>query len=466
MRVLVAQPVVAAPGAEPAYRDDIAVLAGELLRRGHQVHLAVVRAVPGDKRPDLGVPWPPEACLVHVEDLAVDFAFRVAETLHLAHAAPLVLFGPRPARLPDESLSRPGVEAVAVGPPDTCIPGFLEIHPSEPRRLQAPGLWINCMTGVMRNPRPPAPPNLARQATPARGLYASNDQLDAAGFAEVRVARGGEDDAGATQTRAGPGAGPPVLGEPWPLLYRTVEAVLAEMAALAEVQLDLAGFRLGGPRWTTSPVWLETFAERYPVEIGLPVRTALAAEAVSPQVAAQLARLGCEEVRIDVASGSTLIRHDVLGLEASAEALAAAFAAVAGAGIRTAARVEVGAPYETELTLGETLELLRRLDPDRVEAALHWPAPGTAAHTIAVENGLLRPDPLGAYLGGRPALELPGLPEAAQVTAREALPYALHRPRTAALIRWARRVPLGRGRTLHEAAVKPLLGPPVRKGAP
>jgi hypothetical protein len=234
------------------------------------------------------------------------------------------------------------------------------------------------------------------------------------------------------------------------------------MRRLAEEHLDMAGFRITNTRWASAPEWLVKFADAYAHEIAMPFRTVLASRDVTDAVAPVLARAGCEEVLIEVGNGSTLIRNDILGLDASADDLRAAFAALRRANVRTAARVEIGAPYETAASLDETLALLKRLDPDRVEAVLDFPAPGTRAYAAARENGWLVGDPAAAYRDGRPALALPALSEDDLVTAREAIPYAVHRPRTAALIRLARRVKIRQGRTFFELVVKPFLGPPAR----
>jgi hypothetical protein len=237
------------------------------------------------------------------------------------------------------------------------------------------------------------------------------------------------------------------------------------MFNLAEEHLDMAGFRITNPRWVSAPEWLAKFADAYARDVALPFRTVLAPRDVTDAVAPLLARAGCEEVLLEVGSGSTLIRNDILGLEVSAGDLVAAFAALRRAGVRSAARVEIGAPYETPASLDETLLMLNRLAPDRVEAVLHFPAPGTRAYAAARENGWLVGDPAAAYRAGRPALALPALSEDDLITAREAIPYAVHRPRAAALIRLARRAKIGKGRTLYELVVKPFLGPPARPRA-
>jgi hypothetical protein len=461
VRILIVQPVAdPAPGRSP-YRHEVALVGARLVRPGSSVALAVFRTSDEAALKAAIAEARPEAILLYVETLAVDLAFRIAESLREMQSATLLLFGPYARQSPDEALSRPGVEAVAVGPADLCLPRFLETPAAASERLQVRGMWVNCASGVMRNPPPPPPANLKREPPPARELYGLHPVLDPAGFAEVCVSRGGQ---------AGPKA--PLRPQPeaawpgptpWPVLHRPVEAVLAEMAALAGVQLDLVGFFVTNDRWAAAPWYLRDFAARYPTEIDLPLRTTLHAPDVTVEAAQHLARAGCEEARLVVGSGSTLIRSDILGLEATPEQFRAAFAVLARAGIRSVARVEIGAPYETRLTLRETVRFLRELDPDRVEAVLHWPEPGSASFEAARENGLLVPDPAGAYLDGRPALALPGLTEQEVLTACEAVPYAVHRPRTAALIRAARRVKVGKRRTLYDLVLRPLLGPPLRK---
>jgi radical SAM superfamily enzyme YgiQ (UPF0313 family) len=184
---------------------------------------------------------------------------------------------------------------------------------------------------------------------------------------------------------------------------------------------------------------------------------------VTPRTAELLARCRCEEVRIPLGSGSTLIRSDVLGLAVSAEAAKAALAALRAAGIPSVACVEVGAPYETPASLEQTVEFLRRMEPDRVEASLHYPVPGTPAHKIAKENGWLVPDPVAAHLAGQPSVALPRLSANDLITACEALPYAVLRPGIAPLIRLARRVRIGSRGTLHELILKPFLAPARRR---
>jgi radical SAM superfamily enzyme YgiQ (UPF0313 family) len=64
-----------------------------------------------------------------------------------------------------------------------------------------------------------------------------------------------------------------------------------------------------------------------------------------------------------------------------------AVGALRDAGLRVAARVFVGNPYESEVTIEKTLALVRRARPDEVHPAVYYPTPGTRAAETCADNG-------------------------------------------------------------------------------
>ena len=461
MKLAILQPVPGARAMRNAYRDEVAVLGAVLRRRGHTVALILFDRFDESAVGAALLETRPELILIYVESLAADLACRAAGAVAEARGSPLIPFGPHARLSPDECLSLTGAEAVAVGHADFTIPPYLESRGRSLDSPRAPGLWVKCETGVMRNPPPRPPATLADQPPPARDLYPPEQMLDPAGLAYGGVARGGED-AGLEVAASGAPASPWSVSS-WPTRHRPVQACIAEMLAVTDEQLDIGGWRVGNERWASSPQWLAEFTARYRREIALPLRTALYAPDVKDQGAALLARAGCEEVAIHLGSASTFIRNEVLGLGVSSEAIVAAFDSLRRARVPTVARVEIGAPYETAVTLEETASLLKRLDPDRVEAVLHFPAPGSRSYRIAKENGWLVPDPAAAHLAGLPAVALPSLSAAEIQTACELLPYVVHRPRIVPWLRFARRVKMGKRGTAYDLVVKPLMAPPHRK---
>ena len=462
MRLLIIQPTADARTLRFPYRHAVALLAAALRKSPYEVSLLVTDGADEGAMAATVTDTSPLLMLMYVDSLAADLAFHIADALRSIRAVPLILFGPHATRCPNDCLSMSGVEAVAVGPADGCIPAYLQARGQGPEYLRTAGLWVNCETGVMRNPPAKAPPSLADQPPPARDLYA--DVLDISGFAEVRVARGGE--AGDASDEPAPPAELAAAwpgGAEWPLMLRPTASVIEEMTAVANDYFDMAGFRITNERWASIPVWLAEFAPRYRQKIGLPLRTTLHAADVGDRAATLLKEAGGEEVRVRVGSGSTFIRNEILSLGTSTEELENAFAALHRAKLASTAAIEIGAPYETSITLDETLSLLVRLDPDRVEAVLHWPAPGSHSHKVAKENGWLVADAAAAHRAGKPSLALPSLSEEQLLAALECFPYQVVRPRVVPLIRWARRVRIGDRGTVYELFVKPLLAPPVRR---
>ena len=463
MDLAILHPVPDAAHAARAYRDEVALLATCLQRDGHTVSLMVavpetsadLEAAMAEARPDL--------VLMFVEGLAADAGARAAGTVASVLGAPLVVFGPHARLCPDACLSLPGAEAVAVGQADRIVPAYLQARAARVDSIRTPGMWVTCETGVMRNAVPPPPESLADEPLPLRRLYGSEQTLDAAGYAPIVAARGGEA-AEAAATGEAPTAIPPTGWPAWPVLHRPLGAVLQEMQEVAADQLDLGGWRIGNTRWVSDADWLAGFAGRYPREIRLPLRTTLHAGDVTAETAGLLARAGTDEVCLPLGSASHLIRTEALGMDVAAEAVEAAVAYLREAGVRSAVRVEVGAPYETEVTLDETVDLLRRIDPDRVEARLHWPEPGSAAEHLARDHGWLAPDPSAAYLAGEPAVRPPSLSVEAILQALDLVPYRVHRPGLVPLLRLARRVTIPWKGTAYAWLVRPLLAPPVRKG--
>ena len=462
MNLAIVQPVAGAWAKRFPYREDVAALGATLLAHGHKVTLTVLDTCDEVALAAAMTGSQPELIFIYVESPAADLAFRIAGALALLHRAPTLPFGPHAALKPDECLSMTGAEAVAISPADVTAPGYLAAGRNSLDYLRMPGFWVKCETGVMRNPPSRPPESLDHQPLPARELYFSDQVLDAAGMAYVRVARGGE--GGASPAATDPhGAGTWPMSGVWPVLHRPVESVIQEMLNLAEVQLDLGGFRIGNERWVSDAKWLAEFAPLYARKVAFPFRTTLHAPDITPEAAELLAVAKGGEVRVPVGSGSAMIRNDILGLHVTDDALAAAFAALRKAGVRSAASVEVGAPYETPASLQQTVEFLRRLDPDRVDAVLHYPVPGTPADKAARENGWLVPDPVAAHLAGKPAVALPRLSADDIITALESLPFAVLRPHIVPLIRLSRRVTIGKRGTLYDVAVKPFLAPPVRQ---
>jgi radical SAM superfamily enzyme YgiQ (UPF0313 family) len=71
----------------------------------------------------------------------------------------------------------------------------------------------------------------------------------------------------------------------------------------------------------------------------------------------------------------------------------------------------LGLPHETEETLKQTIDMNRRIRPDRVHVTLFQPYPGTALFRFCEENGLLEPGSVGDYYAESTIVKNPLLPK-------------------------------------------------------
>ncbi len=88
-------------------------------------------------------------------------------------------------------------------------------------------------------------------------------------------------------------------------------------------------------------------------------------------------KAGCTKILLGVESGSQRILDESIGKEITLREVEDAIRWARQAGIRVHCTYALGAPGETRETLQETLEFIKRTDPDDIQVSLMTPLPGT-----------------------------------------------------------------------------------------
>ena len=107
------------------------------------------------------------------------------------------------------------------------------------------------------------------------------------------------------------------------------------------------------------------------------------------ELAGMLAAANCRIVKFGLESGSARIRREVLRRYMSNSKIRSAFQQAEKAGLHTSAFVMLGLPLETEDDLMATVRLLAEIVPGRFRWSVFYPFPGTDAHRLAREAGLI-----------------------------------------------------------------------------
>lgn len=109
---------------------------------------------------------------------------------------------------------------------------------------------------------------------------------------------------------------------------------------------------------------------------------------VDAEVLAALKRAKCQRIHYGVEAGTKKILT-VLRKGITLEQVAEAFRLTKKVGIQTAAYFMIGAPTETREDIMETIQFMKKIDPDYVHITIATPFPATDFYRMAQEEGVL-----------------------------------------------------------------------------
>jgi radical SAM superfamily enzyme YgiQ (UPF0313 family) len=409
MRILIAQ--FAQPGQRrprPQFCHDLGVAAALLRRGGLEVALAALHGYEPDALREAVNRHRPTHVLIDIPPTRVTAARHtivdVAEKLFL----PVVVVGRYATCQPDRAVSIPGVAALIRGEYEQALlPLFESLRDRPAWPEEVPGVWLNSEEGLIRND--PGPPTADIDSLP-------NADRDIFDYART-VAETGE-----ARFQAGRGCAnwcAHCLNDWYVNLYRGKGQFVRRrrVAALMDEMVDVTT-RYEGVRtvafcdhaFATDAAWLADFAAEYPRRCPLPYRCHVRLNAIDPQTPERLAASGCRQVDVEIGSGSNFIREEVLALRTTRQQILEGVGALKDAGLAVRGSVFVGAPYESEVSVEETLDLLAALQLDEVRPRIFYPIPGTRAAEVCAENGWTSGRGEESFHAGHSVLDMPSLP--------------------------------------------------------
>ena len=146
-------------------------------------------------------------------------------------------------------------------------------------------------------------------------------------------------------------------------------------------------------------------------KIGLHWGCGTRADVVTKEVLVKMAKAHCDETMFGVESGCQRMR-DVLKKRLTTDQCENAIKWTKDVGIFVTVSVILGYPGETKETLQETLDFVRRVEPDDVWLCHATPYPGTCLREIVEKNGWKMSDRWELYNTMNPIFEDPKLPAA------------------------------------------------------
>jgi radical SAM superfamily enzyme YgiQ (UPF0313 family) len=327
-------------------------------------------------------------------------------TLAEAYPLPVLAVGPYATVQPRKVITYPGIAGLIVGEYERPAAAWLAAlrDGREPEGIA--GLWTSRDGRLARSRLGGLVRDLDELPHPDRTIFQTTAAIERSGALPIKVARG------CSRWCAY------CVNDWYQDLYnepehhvrrRSVPDVIEEVAGALATWPKIRRVDILDHAFATDRDWLAEFSTGWEGHVAAPFRCHLRLADVDDRLVETLAAAGCSSAHTQIGSGSSFIRNEIFSMQLSDEQIRRGCQLLAEAGIALSADVFVGCPYETEITLEATLELVWSLPVDGVDVKIFHPFPGTRAAELCRENGWVSARSLQIGGPGRPVLDMPSL---------------------------------------------------------
>ncbi len=391
----------------PVFNQSLGVLSALLKQEGMEVHLEALAGHQPRKLHRAIIHRRPQWILADLNTRTYHWARRNLVTIAEKYQLPVLAAGQYATCRSARAISIPGVAALIRGPYPRAACRFLQSQDSQEPDPDIPGLWSRMDGHLLRAPLTREPPDWENLPFADRLIFQTAEQVQQSGELPFSA----------------------VLGCPqwcaycindWYLdLYpqsrqfvkrRDVEDLIEEIIETVATYPAARRVVFLNHAFAMDQAWLEEFAGQYPRACGLDMTCHVRLNALTPSIVSLLARANCTRVHTQIGCGSDFVRNEILTMQTSREQIAESVEMLNQAEIEISADVFIGAPYETEITIEETLDLLARLDIRDLRPKVFYPLAGTRSAELCTENGWISGHDLTGYWEQRSILDMPTLP--------------------------------------------------------
>ncbi len=395
--------------AQLEFSQGIGVMSAMLKADGFDCRLAALNGYQPALIKETLVKHRPAYVLVELSPYTIAAGRRTIADIETQFSLPVAVFGKFATCLPSRAISMPGTEALLLGEYEHSAVELMKAFRDGVETAGIPGTWVKTHSGLIKGPLRLPPQNLDELPFADRELFDYGEIVARTREASFKVARG------CPQWCA-------YCVNDWYMdLYagigtfirrRSVDNVLDEIAAVLGSYAGAKSISFYDHCFAMDQQWLEEFAAKYPQRFNLPYRCHVRLNRVTPETARLLSKSGCRWAHTMIGSGSTFICDEILSMNTSKAQAIEACRLLADAKLTVAAEVFVGNPYESEITLEETIKLLNEASVHEVHPRVFYPTPGTRAAELCSENGWISGRGEESYWTQESILDMQSMPAA------------------------------------------------------
>ncbi|TET38187.1 MAG: B12-binding domain-containing radical SAM protein [Planctomycetota bacterium] len=391
------------------YLEGIGILAATLRRRGHEPSLLVLHEFDREKIKKAMKKHKPDMAGLSITSSQMPLARKTSDALANGHGLPLVAGGAHPTLMPEEVLELPGMVGVFRGECDHVFADWVDEFSAGKTARGVQNFSYLEAGSVVNNPVG-FPEDLSALPIPDRAIFPMREMIsfnaDLVG-AEFVASRGCPYSCAYCNN--------PIFNELRGGVHhrrKSVERMLEEIEAVLSEYPEARCLGFNDDIFTCDRDWVMQFCGEYPGRVDRPWWSNTQVAHLDDELVGAMAEAGCTRLHMGVETGSEKLRRDELNKQISNKQIEEAFEMVHSHNMKPVAFMMLGIPGETEETLRESVEFLRKLRPFWTVVSLFSPFPGTALGDRARAEGLCDDDLPEDYYHLRP-LKLRGVEEEA-----------------------------------------------------
>jgi len=319
-----------------------------------------------------------------VASASFSYTLKIAKMVKAHSKVPIIFGGPHPTVDPESTLTHPLVDMICIGEGEEALVELVNEMEKDGDTTRIANIWCKFNGQIFRNSVRPLIQDLDSLPFPDREALAP--RIYSKGL-NVITSRGCPyhcsyciEDYMHHLYR----------GKGRQLRFRDISRIIEELRVAAK-RYEAKLIIFSDETFTAHRKRCIEFCHYYEKEIGVPFLCQTRANTVDRETLKALKSAGCIGVHIGIEAGNDYLRNEILERGLSRETIINAFALAMEAGLNTSSFNMVGAPFETEETIWETIKLNREVRPDETKVAILMPYKGTKVRTYFEENGLLPP---------------------------------------------------------------------------
>ena len=310
------------------------------------------------------------------------YAKKMASLVKKNFDIPVIMGGIHPTSVPEHVLKNPDIDMIYIGEGEEgCIEDIDKIEKGEDYS-NVPNLWMKKDGEIVKNPLRPLITDLDSIPFPDRDLFYPHT------FAGILTVLSG---------RGCPYRCTFCFNNQMERIYgisekhlrrRSIKNVMDELIYFNE-RYRIKKVFFADDIFTLNHDWVTVFCDEYARKINAPFLCQVHPSTVNPKVLKTMKDASCECVIYGLDSGNDFVRNKIMKKNVNREKILETVKMVRESGIKLFVNVIYGMVWENREQMSDTLDFLKKIKCDGMNASIFFPYPETEACEYGLKNGYI-----------------------------------------------------------------------------